>query len=280
MNNSSGALLGATEIRALADSLGLVPTKKLGQNFVHDANTIRRIVQIAGVGASDHVVEVGPGLGSLTLGLLETGATVTAIEIDRRLARALPRTVEHHIPGAALTVVEADALSVESIHGDPDQMVANLPYNTAVPITLHLLATVPTLQRVVVLVQAEVAARLAAAPGSKTYGSPSVKAAWYGRWTVAGPVPRQVFWPVPNVDSLLVTMEATDPPGDDALRRVVFDLVEQAFATRRKMVRGALAQYLGSDAVGLITRARLNPEARGEQWSLQDFVSLARVVLQ
>jgi 16S rRNA (adenine1518-N6/adenine1519-N6)-dimethyltransferase len=280
VNNSSGALLGATEIRALADSLGLVPTKKLGQNFVHDANTIRRIVQIAGVGASDHVVEVGPGLGSLTLGLLETGATVTAIEIDRRLARALPRTVEHHIPGAALTVVEADALSVESIHGDPDQMVANLPYNTAVPITLHLLATVPTLQRVVVLVQAEVAARLAAAPGSKTYGSPSVKAAWYGRWTVAGPVPRQVFWPVPNVDSLLVTMEATDPPGDDALRRVVFDLVEQAFATRRKMVRGALAQYLGSDAVGLITRARLNPEARGEQWSLQDFVSLARVVLQ
>jgi 16S rRNA (adenine1518-N6/adenine1519-N6)-dimethyltransferase len=279
-DKASSALLGATEIRRRADSLGLVPTKKLGQNFVHDANTIRRIVQIAGVGSGDHVVEVGPGLGSLTLGLIESGAKVTVIEIDPRLAGALPGTIEAHIPGSRVTVMTADALSVTEVEGNPGALVANLPYNTSVPITLHLLSHLPSLTSVLVMVQAEVAERLAATPGSKTYGSPSVKARWYGRWSVAGSVPRQVFWPVPRVDSLLVKMESTPAPGDEALRQVVFALVDQAFATRRKMARGALSNYLGADqASELITRAGLSPEARGEQWTLEDFVALARVVM-
>jgi len=276
----ASALLGATEIRRLADSLGIVPTKKLGQNFVHDANTIRRIVQISGVGSGDHVLEVGPGLGSLTLGLVESGAQVSVIEIDPRLAGALPGTIEAHIPGSRVSVITADALSITAVEGNPQALVANLPYNTSVPITLHLLSHLPSLYSVLVMVQAEVAERLAATPGSKTYGSPSVKARWYGRWSVAGAVPRQVFWPVPRVDSLLVKMERTPPPGDEALRQVVFSLVDQAFATRRKMVRGALSNYLGADRVSeLITRAGLSPEARGEQWTLDDFVSLARVVM-
>jgi 16S rRNA (adenine1518-N6/adenine1519-N6)-dimethyltransferase len=279
-DKSPGGLLGATQIRRLAESLGVVPTKKLGQNFVHDANTIRRIVQIAGVGPGDHVLEVGPGLGSLTLGLVESGARVSVIEIDPRLAEALPGTLESRFPGSPVTVMTADALTVREVPGDPNAVVANLPYNTSVPITLHLLEHLPSIATVLVMVQAEVAERLAASPGSKAYGAPSVKARWYGRWSVAGSVPRQVFWPVPNVDSLLVKMERTQPPGDDVLRRVVFELVEHAFATRRKMVRGALANYLGSDrASDLITQAGLRPEARGEQWTLDDFVSLARVVM-
>lgn len=277
-DNTSG-LLGATEIRRLAEHLGVTPTKKLGQNFVHDANTIRRIVQIAGVGVGDHVLEVGPGLGSLTLGLVESGARVSVIEIDQRLAEALPATVEKYFPGHSVTIITADALTVSDVPGDPTALVANLPYNTSVPITLHLLQCLPSLTRVVVMVQAEVAERLAATPGSKAYGAPSVKARWYGSWSVAGSVSRQVFWPVPNVDSLLVAMEKTAAPGDESLRRVVFELVDHAFATRRKMVRGALAGLLGPQRVSqLIEQAGLSPQARGEQWSLEDFVALARVV--
>ena len=280
MADKSGGLLGATEIRRLADELGVSPTKKLGQNFVHDANTIRRIVSISGVSEGDHVLEVGPGLGSLTLGLLEAGATVSVIEIDPRLAGALPRTVSRYFPDRTVSVMTQDALEVTEVSGTPTALVANLPYNTSVPITLHLLYTLPSLRSVLVMVQAEVAERLAAQPGSKAYGAPSVKARWFGSWSIAGSVPRQVFWPVPNVDSLLVRMEGATPPGDEALRRVVFDLVDHAFATRRKMVRGALSGLLGADRVNdVITAAGLSPEARGEQWTLDDFVALAREVI-
>jgi len=278
--DKSGGLLGATEIRRLADELGVSPTKKLGQNFVHDANTIRRIVSIAGVSKGDHVLEVGPGLGSLTLGLLEAGATVSVIEIDPRLAGALPRTVSRYFPDRTVSVMTQDALEVTEVRGTPTALVANLPYNTSVPITLHLLSALPSLRSVLVMVQAEVAERLAAQPGSKAYGAPSVKARWFGSWSIAGSVPRQVFWPVPNVDSLLVRMEGATPPGDEALRRVVFDLVDHAFATRRKMVRGALSGLLGADRVNdVITAAGLSPEARGEQWTLEDFVALGREVM-
>jgi 16S rRNA (adenine1518-N6/adenine1519-N6)-dimethyltransferase len=271
-------LLGATDIRALAESIGVVPTKKLGQNFVHDANTVRKIVAKAGIGPGDRVLEVGPGLGSLTLGLLEAGAIVSAVEIDRRLAELLPDTVERYHPGAPLQVITGDALVTQDIPAEVTSVVANLPYNTSVPIVLHLLATLPAIQRVLVMVQAEVAERIAATPGSKAYGAPSVKARWYGTWSIAGSVSRQVFWPVPRVDSLLVAMEATPPPGDEELRQVVWELVEHAFATRRKMARGALASYLGPDRVSdVIAEAGLNPEDRGEAWSLQDFVALARV---
>jgi 16S rRNA (adenine1518-N6/adenine1519-N6)-dimethyltransferase len=270
--------LGAGDIRSLAAGLGLVPTKKLGQNFVHDANTVRKIVAKAGFAPGAAVLEVGPGLGSLTLGLVEAGADLTAVEIDGRLAALLPSTIERFLPGASLRVIHADALVTTEIPLETSVVVANLPYNTSVPIVLHLLATLPKIQRVLVMVQAEVAERIAAGPGSKAYGAPSVKARWYGTWSVAGAVSRQVFWPVPNVDSLLVAMDATAPPGDESLRQVVWELVDHAFATRRKMARGALASYLGPDRVSdVITRAGLNPEDRGEVWTLEDFVALARV---
>jgi 16S rRNA (adenine1518-N6/adenine1519-N6)-dimethyltransferase len=269
-SESGGSLLGATEIRNLAAELSLVPTKKLGQNFVHDANTVRKIVAKAGVQPGERVLEVGPGLGSLTLGLLEAGADVVAVEIDGRLAELLPATAARLQPGRPLQVIHADALVTTEIPHDVRVIVANLPYNTSVPIVLHLL----------VMVQAEVAERLAAGPGSKAYGGPSVKAAWYGTWSTAGSVSRQVFWPVPNVDSLLVAMDARPAPGDEELRQVVWDLVDHAFATRRKMSRGSLASYLGADRVSeIITAAGLNPEDRGEAWSLEGFVSLAKTWL-
>jgi 16S rRNA (adenine1518-N6/adenine1519-N6)-dimethyltransferase len=277
---SGGGLLGATEIRTLAAGLSLVPTQKLGQNFVHDANTVRKIVAKAGVTPGERVLEVGPGLGSLTLGLLEAGATVCAVEIDGRLAELLPTTAARLQPGSALQVIHADALATTEIPQDVSVIVANLPYNTSVPIVLHLLATLPSLTRVLVMVQAEVAERLAAGPGSKAYGGPSVKAAWYGTWSIAGSVSKQVFWPVPNVDSLLVAMEARPAPGHDELRQVVWDLVDHAFATRRKMSRGSLASYLGADRVSqIITAAGLNPEDRGEAWSLDGYVALAHTWL-
>ena len=197
-------LLGPAEIRDLAELLDVTPTKKLGQNFVHDGNTVRRIVQVAGVQRGETVLEIGPGLGSLTLGLLEAGASVIAVEIDRRLAEQLPHTVRLMQPGTTLTVVTDDALRVTELPGEPVRLVANLPYNVSVPVLLHLLEHFPSLTSGIVMVQAEVGHRLAAEPGSKVYGAPSVKAAWYGRWRTAGQVSRMVFWPVPNVDSVLV----------------------------------------------------------------------------
>jgi len=274
-------LLGPSEIRDLAEQLDLQPTKKLGQNFVVDANTVRRIVRIAGVEPGDEVLEVGPGLGSLTLGLLEAGARVTAVEIDPRLAAQLPVTVAELAPDAAdrLTVVTDDAMKVVGLPGAPTRLVANLPYNVSVPVLLHLLQTVPSLQTALVMVQAEVGQRIAAAPGSKVYGSPSVKAAWYGSWSTAGQVSRQVFWPVPNVDSILVSFaRAASLPGSEVERAEVFALVDGAFGQRRKMLRQALAEHLGGSAAAStrLEAAGIDPTLRGEQLSMLDFVEIAR----
>ncbi|MEH3089712.1 MAG: 16S rRNA (adenine(1518)-N(6)/adenine(1519)-N(6))-dimethyltransferase RsmA [Microbacterium arborescens] len=276
-------LLGAAEIRALAAELDVTPTKKLGQNFVVDTNTVRKIVHAARVQPGERVVEIGPGLGSLTLAILEAGARVTAVEIDHRLAAHLPTTAAAHgVPDGDLTVVDADALRVTELPGEPTVLVANLPYNVSVPVLLHFLETFPYLQRGVVMVQAEVAERLAAAPGSKIYGSPSVKAAWYGSWRLAGTVSRQVFWPVPNVDSLLVAFErCADERGDDDLRRRTFQIVDAAFGQRRKMLRQAVAPLFGGAAAtasAALEAAGIDPTLRGEQLTVDDFVRLAASV--
>jgi 16S rRNA (adenine1518-N6/adenine1519-N6)-dimethyltransferase len=274
------SLLGAAEIRALAADLDVTPTKKLGQNFVVDANTVRKIVHVARVQPGERVVEVGPGLGSLTLAILEAGASVTAVEIDHRLAERLPRTAAAHgVADGALAVVDADALRVTELPGEPTVLVANLPYNVSVPVLLHFLETFPTLQRGVVMVQAEVGERLAAPPGSKVYGAPSVKAAWYGPWRRAGTVSRQVFWPVPNVDSVLVAFERdAEPRGTEDERRTTFAIVDAAFQQRRKMLRQALSGLIGSAAAAsdLLEAAGVAPTARGEELSIEDFVRIAR----
>lgn len=272
------ALLGPAEIRELAALLDLQPTKKLGQNFVVDGNTVRKIVRTAGVQTGDEVLEVGPGLGSLTLGLLEAGARVTAVEIDARLAELLPRTAAELAPGAPLEVVHADALRVE-VPGAPTRLVANLPYNVSVPVLLHLLATVPSLETALVMVQAEVGQRIAAPPGSKVYGSPSAKAAWYGTWSTAGAVSRQVFWPVPNVDSILVSyVRGAAPRGTAAERETTFALIDAAFGQRRKMLRQALGELLGGTAAASarLEAAGIDPTARGEQLGIDEFIALAR----
>lgn len=269
-------LLGATEIRSLAAELGVTPTKRLGQNFVHDANTVRRIVRTADVAGSP-VLEVGPGLGSLTLGLTEAGCDVVAVEIDGRLAARLPQTVREHQPDASLTVVEADALRIDSLPVAPRALVANLPYNVSVPVLIHLLSTFDSIDRALVMVQAEVGHRLAAPPGSKTYGSPSAKVAWWGPWRVEGDVSRQVFWPVPNVDSVLVGFRRGPERGDEELRRATFALIDAAFAQRRKMLRQALAGLYGSSAAAsaALEAAGIPPTARGESVDIDDFVRLA-----
>ncbi|MGN7798238.1 16S rRNA (adenine(1518)-N(6)/adenine(1519)-N(6))-dimethyltransferase RsmA [Leifsonia sp. 22587] len=275
-------LLGPAEIRDLAELLDVTPTKKLGQNFVIDANTVRRIVRVAEVQPGDRVVEIGPGLGSLTLGLLEADAAVVAVEIDGRLAEQLPKTVQQLAPDAAdrLTVVHRDALQITELPADPVRLVANLPYNVSVPVLLHFLEHFPSLRSGVVMVQAEVGHRIAAAPGSKVYGAPSVKAAWYGAWRTAGAVSRQVFWPVPNVDSVLVAFERHDEqPGDEALRLRTFALVDAAFQQRRKTLRQALAPVFGdpTSAATALQAAGLDPSLRGEQLALADFARLASV---
>ncbi|GAA4771956.1 16S rRNA (adenine(1518)-N(6)/adenine(1519)-N(6)) -dimethyltransferase RsmA [Actinomycetospora chlora] len=274
-------LFGAGDVRALAAELDLRPTKRLGQNFVHDANTVRRIVRLAGVGPDDVVLEVGPGLGSLTLPLLEAAASVVAVEIDPVLAARLPATATERAPGRDLRVVTADALRLAP--GDlplaPDVLVANLPYNVAVPVVLHLLAELPGLARGLVMVQAEVAERLAARPGEKAYGAPSVKLAWYAEAHRAGPVPRAVFWPVPGVDSGLVgfTRHAGGAP-PEADRRAVFAVVDAAFAQRRKSLRAALAGWAGSAAAAeaVLRAAGVDPGARGESLDVAAFTAIAR----
>jgi 16S rRNA (adenine1518-N6/adenine1519-N6)-dimethyltransferase len=275
------SLLGPAEIRDLADLLDVQPTKKLGQNFVVDANTVRRIVKVAQVTPGEHVVEVGPGLGSLTLGLLAAGASVVAVEIDHRLADQLPKTVELLQPGAALTVVSADAMRITELPGDPTRLVANLPYNISVPVLLHLLEHFESIRAGVVMVQAEVGHRLAAEPGSKIYGSPSVKASWYGSWRTAGTVSRQVFWPVPNVDSVLVGFDRrSDPIGTEQERVLTFSIVDAAFQQRRKMLRQSLGQLLGGSAAATdaMTAAGIVPTARGEELTVHDFLAIARQV--
>ncbi|PRY67290.1 dimethyladenosine transferase [Glaciihabitans tibetensis] len=271
-------LLGPAEIRDLAELLGIQPTKKLGQNFVIDANTVRRIVRVAGVTADTVVVEVGPGLGSLTLGLLETGAEVVAVEIDKRLAAQLPTTVQQLQPDARLTVITQDAMVIDSLPRDPTVLVANLPYNVSVPVLLHFLETFPALQSALVMVQAEVGQRLAAPPGSKVYGAPSAKAAWYGEWKTSGTVSRQVFWPVPNVDSILVGFERRELPGTEIERLATFTLIDAAFQQRRKMLRQALSVVLGDSATASarIEAAGLAPTSRGEELTVRDFLAIAR----
>ncbi len=273
-------LLDPASIRALAAELGLRPSKQRGQNFVHDANTVRRIVALSSVGPGDTVLEIGPGLGSLTLGLLDAGASVTAIEIEPSLARRLPRTIAERLPDRAgdLRVVEADALTVTSLPGAaPTAVVANLPYNVSVPVLIHVLETFPEWRTGLVMVQLEVADRIVAPPGSRTYGAPSAKIAWFADAVRAGTVPPRVFWPVPNVDSGLVRLTRRRPPETTASRQQTFAIVEAAFAQRRKMLRSALAGLAGSSqaASEVIERAGLNPQARGETLSIGDFAHIA-----
>ncbi len=273
-------LLGPAEIRDLADLLGIQPTKKLGQNFVIDPNTVRRIVKAAGAGAGETVVEIGPGLGSLTLGLLETGASVVAVEIDNRLAAQLPVTVRLFHPDAPLTVITADAMGITDLPGAPTRLVANLPYNISVPVLLHFLEHFPSLASGLVMVQAEVGQRIAAAPGSKVYGGPSIKAAWYGDWRTAGQVSRQVFWPVPNVDSILVRFDRHEQPGTEEERLATFALVDAAFQQRRKMLRQSLSVVLGDSttASARLEAAGIPATARGEELTVGQFLGIARSI--
>lgn len=273
-------LLGAAEVRELAGQLGVRPSKRLGQNFVVEHGTLRRIASGAALTATDVVLEVGPGLGSLTLALLEAGAArLVAVEIDPVLAGALPSTLAAHAGDRAqrVTVLNADALSVTTPDlGDPTVLVANLPYNVAVPVLLHLLAAVPSLTRGLVMVQAEVADRLCAGPGSRVYGGPSVKLAWYATARSAGTVPRTVFWPVPNVDSKLVEFIRRPPPAPTP-RNEVFAAIDAAFGQRRKTLRAALAGWAGSAprAERLLRAAGVDPRARGEALTVAQFAALA-----
>jgi 16S rRNA (adenine1518-N6/adenine1519-N6)-dimethyltransferase len=283
MTEPSNALLGPAQIRDLAGRLGVRPTKTLGQNFVHDAGTVRKIVRSAGLVPGQRVVEIGPGLGSLTLGLLEAGASVVAVEIDPLLARQLPDTVATMAPDAAdrLTVVLQDALTITELPGPPPTaLVANLPYNVAVPVLLTFLERFPSLERVLVMVQAEVADRLAAPPGNRTYGIPSVKAAWYAAARRTSTVGRNVFWPVPNVDSALVLLERRDQPRTTATRERVFEVIDAAFAQRRKTLRGALANLAGSPAAAqsALEAAGVDPGARGERLTVEEFARIAEAL--
>jgi 16S rRNA (adenine1518-N6/adenine1519-N6)-dimethyltransferase len=273
-------LLGPAEVRALAAELGIRPTKRLGQNFVHDPNTVRRIVRAAELSPDDVVVEVGPGLGSLTLALLPEVAAVHAVEIDPLLAARLPATVAERAPALAgrLRVLTADALRVRASDfapPPPTAIVANLPYNVGVPVVLHLLAELPGIRRGLVMVQAEVAERLAAAPGSRAYGVPSAKLAWFAAARRAGPVPRAVFWPVPNVDSGLLAFDRRDPPPGE--RTAVFAVIDAAFAQRRKVLRSALAGWAGSaaEAETILRAAGVDPGARAETLAIADFARVA-----
>jgi 16S rRNA (adenine1518-N6/adenine1519-N6)-dimethyltransferase len=276
--------LTPAEVRGLADRLGVRPSKRLGQNFVIEQGTVRRIAALAALRPDDVVLEVGPGLGSLTLALLEAGpGQIVAVEIDRLLADELPSTLATRMPEAApqVTVLHADALTITRLDvGAPTVLVANLPYNVAVPVLLHLLATLPSLERGLVMVQAEVADRLCAGPGSRVYGVPSLKLAWYATAKIAGTVPRTVFWPVPNVDSKLVQFTRRDPPAGGS-RQATFAVIDAAFSQRRKTLRQALASWAGSpaEAEHRLRAAAINPTARGESLTITDFARLATTPL-
>ena len=273
-------LLGAAEIRELAEELGIKPAKSLGQNFVIDANVCRKIVRTAGVISSDVALEIGPGLGSLTLALLEGAKSVIAVEIDERLATRLPQTVAAHNESAAtFSVIHQDALHLKSLPEAPTVLVANLPYNVSVPVLLHLLEIFPTLKSGVVMVQAEVADRLAAKPGTKEYGIPSVKAAWWADLHGAGSISRSIFWPVPGVDSKLVSFTRHQPLGEEALRLKTFTLIDAAFAQRRKMLRSALSSIYGSSGAAekVLIEAGIDPTLRGESLLVNDFYTIARI---
>ena len=281
MTAAGHRLLGPADVREIAARLDLRPSKRLGQNFVIDQGTIRRIVSLAGLRPDEHVLEVGPGLGSLTLALLPAARRVLAVEIDPVLAAALPGTVASFAPGLAgrLEVVTADAARVAGLPGEPvTVLVANLPYSSAVPVLLHLLDTVPSLSRGVFMVQAEAAARMTAPPGSRVYGVPTVKLAWSAALRRAGPVPRSVFWPVPRVDSALVAFTRREPPVADVTRQEVFAAIDAAFAQRRKMLRSALSSWAGSPAQAerILLAAGVDPAARGESLGVAEFAGIAR----
>jgi len=271
-------LLGAAEIREIAERIGVRPTKKLGQNFVVDANTCRKIVKSADVGPEDVALEIGPGLGSLTLAMLESAKEVIAIEIDDRLAAELPETAKRHgFDLDKLTIINQDAMGISTLPVEPTVLVANLPYNVSVPVLLRFLELFPTLRSGVVMVQSEVADRLVAKPNSKTYGSPSVKATWWADLSSAGTVSRSIFWPVPNVDSSLGRFVRHESAGDEALRKVVFKIIDAAFAQRRKMMRAALSDMCGSSAAAsaIIEASGIDPTIRGEALELSDFIKIA-----
>ena len=273
------SLLGAVDVRALASRLDVTPTKKLGQNFVTDPNTIRRIVAAAKLDGTETVVEIGPGLGSLTLGLLEVANKVIAVEIDPKMAAELESTIETRAPGTDFKLVRNDALKVTELPAEPSALVANLPYNISVPVLLHFLEQFSSIQKGLVLVQAEVAHRLAATPGSKIYGIPSVKLAWYADSYLAGNVGRNIFWPVPNVDSALVYFaKRAVPLGSEALRLATFEVADAAFGQRRKTLRQALANWAGSpaEAERILVSAGISPQARGEELTVHDFVAIAK----
>jgi 16S rRNA (adenine1518-N6/adenine1519-N6)-dimethyltransferase len=274
-----GELLGAKQIRLLAEQWGIRPTKQRGQNFVIDPNTIERIVREAHLNADDVVLEVGPGLGSLTLALLGRVRHVIAVEIDPTLATALPETVRERAPDTAdrLHVICADAMDVNDLEPPPSALVANLPYNVSVPVLLHVLVTMPSVSRALVMVQREVGERLAATPGSKAYGVPSVKAQWFGSVSLVGGVPRTVFWPEPRVDSVLVYLEREPEPQSRVGREAVFTLVDAAFGQRRKMLRSAVSNvYGGKDRVEqALLSIGMPATIRGEQLTVHDFVHLA-----
>lgn len=272
-------MLSARDLRFRAAGLGIRPTKQWGQNFVIDPNTVERIARLADVGEGDVVVEIGPGLGSLTLALLPRVQQVIAIEVDPTLAAALPQTIAEHAPAYAdrLEVVHADAMQLAQLPGtEPSALVANLPYNVSVPVVLRFLELFPSIRTILVMVQLEVAQRLASPPGSKIYGVPSLKAAWYADVRLVGTVSRSVFWPVPNVDSGLVRLDRRDPPRDDVDRRDVFAAVDAAFAQRRKTLRSSLAAWAGGAqaAEEALLAAGISPQERGEQLSIVDFAAI------
>ena len=269
------SLLGATEIRELAAKLDLKPAKSLGQNFVIDSNVCQRIVRQVEINPNDVVLEIGPGLGSLTLAILESKVPVIAIEIDNRLAIQLPETVKLHNPNANLTVINEDAISVRNLPIVPTVLVANLPYNVSVPVLLNLLEHFPQLREGVVMVQAEVADRLAAKPVNKDYGVPSLKAAWWADLELAGNISRNIFWPIPNVDSKLVYFKRHEPLGDEGIRKTVFSLIDAAFSQRRKMIRSSMSVALGPSSEAIIANAGIDPTLRGEALEIKQYLAIA-----
>jgi len=274
-------LLGASDIRELANKLDLKPTKKLGQNFVVDANTCRKIVKLAEVGNKDIALEIGPGLGSLTLALLESAKQVVAVEIDDRLAKQLPLTSsEHGFSDKQLITLNQDAMVLQKLSVEPNVLVANLPYNISVPVLLNTLEHFPSITRGVVMVQSEVAHRLAAKPDNKDYGSPTVKANWWSSLHLAGSVGRSVFWPVPNVDSSLVRFDRHAPLGSESERIATFAVIDEAFAKRRKMMRSALGQLFGGKAEEYLNNAGVDPTIRGEALSVEQFYEIGKQLIK
>lgn len=280
----SEKFLGAAQIRQIASQLELTPTKKWGQNFVIDPNTVRRIVEVGGITSADEVVEIGPGLGSLTIGLLAQAKSVVAIEIDERLATQLPKTISELDADLAkkLIVLNVDALKIEQLPTQATKLVANLPYNISVPVILHFLEKFPSIREILVMVQAEVGERLAAGPGSKIYGVPSVKARFYGEVAKVATISRQIFWPVPNVDSVLVRIVRHDESPDLAMKEQLFAVVDAAFSQRRKTLRSALSSFLGGSAQVdvVLAQAGVNSGLRGEQLDIEAFLAISKAAQQ